>query len=94
MNPLLQQYGIQPQAPQMPAAPSQGSNLMSFLSQAKQMMQGIKNPQQFVLQNLTGIPAEIQNDPNAILNYALQHNMFNEDQKALLNLYQNGGLRF
>ena len=87
MNPLYQQYG----APQMPA---QGNGLMSFLSQAKQMMQGIRNPQQFVLQNLTGIPAEIQNDPNAILNYALQHNMFNEDQKALINLYQQGGLRF
>ena len=87
MNPLYQQYG----APKMPA---QGNGLMSFLSQARQMMQGIKNPQQFVLQNLTGIPAEIQNDPNAILNYALQHNMFNEDQKALINLYQQGGLRF
>lgn len=87
MNPLYQQYGV----PQMPA---QGSGLMSFLSQARQMMQGIRNPQQFVLQNLTGIPAEIQNDPNAILNYALQHNMFNEDQKALINLYQQGGLRF
>ena len=87
MNPLYQQFGT----PQMPA---QGNGLMSFLSQAKQMMKGIHNPQQFVLQNLTGIPAEIQNDPNAILNYALQHNMFNEDQKALVDLYYQGGLRF
>lgn len=86
MNPLYQQYGT----PQMPA---QGNGLMSFLSQAKQMMQGIHNPQQFVLQNLTGIPANIQNDPNAILNYALQNNLFNEDQKALLTFIQNGGFR-
>jgi len=87
MNPLYQQFG----APQTPA---QGNGLMSFLSQAKQMMKGIHNPQQFVLQNLTGIPPQIQNDGNAILKYALDHNMLNDDQKALVDLYYQGGLRF
>ncbi len=91
MNPLYQQYGVQQAVPKMSA---QGQGLLSRLSQAKQMMQGIRNPQQFVLQNLTGIPASIQNDPDAILNYALQNNMFNDDQKALIDLYRQGGLHF
>lgn len=56
------------------------ANPMQFLQQLKQ------NPVQFLLQRRMNIPANIANDPNAILNHLLQTGQVS--QEAVNRAYQ------
>ncbi len=76
MNPLYNaltgtQNGLfQPPAPQMNNVPSApGNGLQGLLERAKSMMQ---NPQQALRQFLPGLPEQIANDPNQIINWLQQ----------------------
>lgn len=60
-----------------------GANPMQFLQQLKQ------NPVQFLLQRRMNIPANIANDPNAILNHLLQTGQVS--QEAVNRAYQQMG---
>ena len=44
----------------------------NVLARASQMMQSMTNPQQLIQQFLPGVPAEIRNDPNQIINWLQQ----------------------
>ena len=44
----------------------------NVLARASQMMQSMQNPQQLIQQFLPGVPAEIQYDPNQIINWLQQ----------------------
>lgn len=59
------------------------ANPMQFLQQLKQ------NPVQFLLQRRMNIPANIANDPNAILNHLLQTGQVS--QEAVNRAYQQMG---
>ena len=56
------------------------NNMMQMLSQLKQ------NPMQFLLQRRFNIPANIANDPNAIVNHLLQSGQVSQD--AVNRAYQ------
>lgn len=59
------------------------ANPMQFLQQLKQ------NPVQFLLKRRMNIPANIANDPNAILNHLLQTGQVS--QEAVNRAYQQMG---
>lgn len=59
------------------------ANPMQFLQQLKQ------NPVQFLLQRRMNIPANIANDPQAILNHLLQTGQVTQD--AVNRAYQQMG---
>lgn len=63
MNPLFN--AVMGGAPQQ--NPYQG-----VMDRAMQIAQSIQNPQQFVSKYLPGIPQEIANDPNQIINWLQQ----------------------
>jgi hypothetical protein len=46
--------------------------MQNVMAQASQMMQQIQNPQQLLQRFLPGVPAEIRNDPNQIINWLQQ----------------------
>ncbi len=78
MNPLFQSLMGQQQqmsAPQM--HPQQMMSGMQFQNPVQKMnyiLQAMRNPAAFVRQHLPGIPEQIINDPNQILQY-MQQNM-------------------
>lgn len=90
MNSLYQQYGQQfrPSVPNLQQAPV--DFLTAAMQQAKNIMSSIQNPQQYVLQSLSGmgiqIPVEIQNDPNQIKNYLINNYALNPIQRQILGI--------
>ncbi len=59
-----------------PQAQTPGHSGMQFVTPMQRMaaiQQAMRNPAAFVLQNLSGIPAEIASDPNRILAYMKQN---------------------
>lgn len=83
MNPLYQQYGGQPQPDTSSINPNFFQNAVN---QVQGLLQRIANPQQMIQQIISskGVPAEIQNDPDQIINYLQQNNMLNPIQKMAL----------
>ena len=81
-NPLYNMLmGGQPpmQAPMMQPQPMQqpmmsGMRFANPMQKMSYIMQAMQNPAAFVRQNLPGIPQEISNDPNRILQF-MQQNM-------------------
>ena len=61
-----------------------------MLNNPLQMLQAIKqNPMQFLMQMKFNVPANMANDPNAILNHLLQTGQVSQD--ALNRAYQQMG---
>lgn len=61
------------------------ANMLQMAQQFKQ------NPMGFLLQKRMNIPANISNDPNAILNYLLSTGQINQSQiNAAYQVLQNG----
>lgn len=60
-----------------------------------QMVQQFKqNPLGFLLQRRLNVPANVANDPNAILNYLLSTGQINQNQiNMAYQTLQNGGMR-
>ena len=60
-----------------------------------QMVQQFKqNPLGFLLQRRLNVPANVANDPNAILNYLLSTGQVNQNQiNMAYQTLQNGGMR-
>lgn len=52
----------------------------NILARAQQMMQQMQNPQQMIQQFLPGVPAEIRNDPNQIINWLQQNGRITPQQ--------------
>lgn len=52
----------------------------NILARANQMMQQMQNPQQIIQQFLPGVPAEIRNDPNQIINWLQQNGRITPQQ--------------
>ena len=82
MNPLYQQYyGL----PQM--TPGYNPNyFQDAMTKARQIMQTVQNPQQFVLQSFGNIPPAIQNNPDQIIQYLQANNMLNPYQQQILSM--------
>lgn len=74
MNSLYQQFGPKPELPY----------LQNAMNQARQIMQSVRDPRQFVLQQFH-VPPEIQNDPDQILQYLRSNNMLSQRQIQALN---------
>lgn len=89
MNPLYKQYseGFQ----QAAQRPNIDPATQSLIEQARMKMRQITNPQQYILNAFQGIPAEIQNNPDQILQYLMQNNRLSPIQMAAISLSQNGG---
>lgn len=78
MNSLYQQFGPRPQVAT--------GYLQNAMNQARQIMQSVQDPRQFVLQQFH-VPPEIQNDPDQILQYLRSNNMLSKRQiEALIFL--------
>lgn len=60
----------QMQANNLSPAPMNG--LQGIVERAKQMMQTMQNPQQAIRQFIPGLPENIAQDPNAIINWLQQ----------------------
>lgn len=52
----------------------------NILARANQMMQQMQNPQQIIQQFLPGVPAQIQHDPNQIINWLQQQGRITPQQ--------------
>ena len=74
-----------PSQPQMGSANSFINNLQAAIERAKQIMQSTQNPQQFVSQYLPGVPANIANDPNQIMNWLQQTGRVNPQLVQMAN---------
>lgn len=61
------------------------NNLQAAIERAKQIMQSTQNPQQFVSQYLPGVPANIANDPNQIMNWLQQTGRVNPQMVQMAN---------
>lgn len=91
MNSLYKEFGPGRQLP-VQNTPSVASNvpfpyLQSAMQRAQQIMQSLSNPQQFVLQNFNGIPSDIQNNPDQIIEYLRQNeNRLNPAQRQALHM--------
>ena len=79
MNPLYKALtGAQnalSQPPQMQMnnpSPAPMNGLQGIVERAKQMMQAMQNPQQAIRQFIPGLPENISQDPNAIINWLQQ----------------------
>ena len=46
--------------------------MQNVMARANQMMQQLQNPQQLIQQIMPGVPAEIRNDPNKIIDWMQQ----------------------
>lgn len=80
MNPLYNMY--MSNAANRPAAPN------NPMQRFGQMMQAMRNPAAFVMQAFPDIPAQIQNNPNQILQYLQQtRHISNQQIQDLLNQY-------
>lgn len=91
MNPLYKQYtdGFQQNETMMQQSQLDPAT-KNLIEQARMKMRQITNPQQYVLNAFRGIPAEIQNNPDQILQYLMQNNMLTPVQRAAISLSQNG----
>lgn len=69
MNPLFNAVmgGMPQQQMAGPVGPFQ-----NVIDRARQIAQSFQNPQQFISQFMPGIPSNIANDPNQILNWLQQ----------------------
>ena len=78
MNSLYQQFGPK-QESMMP-----NNYLQNAMNKARQIMQTVRDPKLFVLQQFH-VPAEIQDDPDQILLYLRNNNMLSQRQIQALN---------
>lgn len=84
MTPLYQQY--MQSVPSMPLM----MNLQAAMAQARQIMSGMQNPQQFVFNTFHNIPPQIQNNPDQIIQYLRQNNMLSPQQLQVIRMAQGG----
>lgn len=84
MNPLYNaltnaQNGLsQPVQPQMNiSSPAPQNGIQGVVDRARQLMQSMRDPRQFVRQYIPGVPDEIAGDPNQILNWMQQTGKIN-----------------
>ena len=64
----------------------------SILDRARSIMASMQNPAQLLQQYLPGVPQEIANDPNQIINWLQQTGRITPDQIQTASLVM-GGLR-
>lgn len=74
-------------APQQMGSSSQwaANNLQAAIERAKQIASSMQNPQAFVQQYLPGVPANIANDPNQIMNWLQQTGRVSPQQVQMVN---------
>ena len=100
MNPLYKQYGT----PQNSGVTNNGNafgkimdlvnpglqNITNAIREVRQIMTCVKNPQEYVLNNLKelgiNIPPQIQNNPDQIRDYLINNVLLNDAQKQILGL--------
>ena len=86
MSPVYQDFHSGNNQRQIPNSQNNPAGfLMAAIQEAQNIMRSGVNPQQYALQQLTGIPPFIQNDPDQIIRYLEQNHRLNQNQQMLLS---------